>query len=482
MRPVVQLLQPERKRYKEDHHNGCSPHQVLGYAAQHHRPPGIDKMVKHDKEQPAKTKCQPEHECCQPGEKELPDDEAGDTGNTGDTGDTGDTGNTGDTGDTGDTGNTGNTGEEDELSADEYEPNDSRSESTQVALETDIEATIYPAGDVDFYVFDTENTDYWDKIEILINNVSEDLDVEIKVYDEDGVELSGQHAGTRGANLSYVMESPGGTYFLRVESRWSNDVGAYTLNVKNLHLNDEYAPNDTRNDSTDLGILPAEDVNGVIVSSEEEDWYKFKTENDVIFDYVQFDITDVADGLEASLSLYNADGNDIFSVNSGAKGANLRHTLVTPGGIFYARVTSYWSDPGTGEYKLEIKNLHANDEYEPNDTRSTAYDLGTLPVSDINGMIVWTTGDEDWFKFKTTSSDPFTISITDVGEELQVNLRIEDEPGNSHTVNSGNKGADLIISSNDMTYISPDNDKTIYIRIQGRYSNHRGAYKFSVTH
>ncbi len=365
-------------------------------------------------------------------------------------------------------------------SEDQYEPNDTRAEAAPIDMEANINATVYPEGDEDYYVFTTDNVDQWDRVEISVTNVSEDLEIRMYLYDEDGVEFHSENSGTRGANMSVTYETRGGTYYVRIRSRWTDDIGEYTLRVSNMDFNDQYAPNDSRGEAYDLGVLPVSDIEGILVSGDEEDWFKVTTENDGIWDYVQFDVTDVDDDLEVRFAVFNIDGNEVFAVNSGDRGANLRHTLATRGGVYYIRVTSRWGSVGNGEYTLGVQNLDANDQYEPNDSRNEAYDLGLLPISDINGMIIWTPGDEDWFKFQTDSDDPFTITVSDVGDDLQVNLRIEDEPGNSHTINSGSQGADVVISSDNMTYISPESGKTFYVRVQGRFNGHRGPYTLSI--
>ncbi len=368
----------------------------------------------------------------------------------------------------------------DPFKADDYEVNESRSESSDINLATNINATIFPEGDVDWYRFQTDNSGEWDRVQLEVKNVSEDLEIRMTVYDGDGVELFGINAGSVGADLTTTMDTEGGTYYVKIVSRWDGKIGAYKLNVKNLDFNDEYAPNDTRSDAYNLETLPVSNVEGILVSDEEVDWFKFTTENDGIWDYVQFDITDVADDLEVRMTVYNVDGNEIFAVNSGTKGANLRHTLATQGGTYYVKISSRWSDVGDGYYTLDIANLHANDDFEPNDTRNTSYDLGSLPVSNIQGTVIWTDGDEDWYMFESQNDNPFIVKITDVGDELQVNLRVEDGPGNSHTINSGSSGADVQLSTDDMTYITPEGGGIYYVRVQGRYGSHRGDYTLSI--
>ncbi|MBS3771722.1 MAG: hypothetical protein V5A59_07365 [Bacteroidales bacterium] len=373
--------------------------------------------------------------------------------------------------------------------ADDYESNDTRDESATIDLSTDIEATIFPEDDVDFYEFQTENTGEWDKVEFDVSNVSEDLEIQIIVYDENGEKVFDDHSDTPGASLTSTFETKGGTYYVEVKSRWGGEIGKYTLNVSNLDYNDEYAPNDSRDEAHDLGTLPAEEVKGVIVSGDEQDWFKFTTENERIWDYVQFDVTDVAEDMEINLAVYNSEGEEVFSKHTSTPGANLTEVkLPTSGGTYYVEVKDRWEeDSESGDYTLDIANLDANDEYEFNDTRDDVYDLGTTSILDIQGAIIYTdedNGDLDWYMFESTSNEPFTLSFTDLDEDLEVYFEIEDESGNDYST-SNSPGADLNVSSDDMRDIEAKDGGIYYLKVRGHwgggiFGGDRGDYTLSI--
>jgi len=369
---------------------------------------------------------------------------------------------------------------------DEYESNETRNESAKINLSTDVVATIFPEDDADFYEFQTENTDEWDRIEFDVSNVSEDLQIQLILYDKDGEKVFEDHSDTSGADLTSTFETKGGTYFVEVKDRWGGDIGKYTLNVANLDYNDEYAPNDSRDEAHDLGTLPAQEVKGVIVSGDEKDWFKFTTENNRIWDYVQFDVTNVAEDLQVNLTVFNSDGEEVFSENTSTKGANLTEVkLPTSGGTYYVEVKDRWEENSvSGNYTLDIANLDANDEYEFNDTRDDAYDLGTTPISNIQGKIIFTEGDDDWYMFTSASNEPFTLSFTDLDEDLEVYFEIEDGSGNDYST-SNNPGADLNVSSDDMRNIEAEDGGNYYLKVRGHWSGgifggDRGDYTLSI--
>lgn len=362
--------------------------------------------------------------------------------------------------------------------ADEFEVNDDRGSATQIQPATDVSATIAPADDVDWFVFDTANTQEWDWVEFDVTGVSADMEVWIGVYNESGEEILSGNPGTAGADLTETISTPGGTYYVQVASNFSGDIGRYTLNVHNLGVNDQYAPNDSRDAAYDLGTLPVSEVDGMIVSSEEDDWYRITTSNPGIWDYVQFDITNVQDTMEVWMAVYNDAGEEVFRANPGTAGADLSQILVTNGGAYYVWIGSNFGGD-YGSYTLAAFNQDANDAYEPNDTKADAADLGELDATNVLGTVIWSPVDEDWYSFTARNDNTITISLTGVGSELEPFLRLEDSVGNSYEY-IGTAGSDVTITTDDMTSITPADGETYYLKVVGNFDQDHGDYTLSV--
>ncbi len=364
---------------------------------------------------------------------------------------------------------------------DQYEPNDSQGEAAQIELATDIVATIFPKGDVDYYRVTPVNTGVWNRVEFSLSNVSEDLRVSMGIYDENGERLSSSYASNTGAGLELNIETLGGNYFVKVESFHTGGVGAYTLNVKNLDNNDVYAPNDNREQAYDLGILPSEGINGIIAAQEEEDWFKIQTENDGFWDYIEFELTDVSSDLRAQMFIYNDAGTRLTAPYAANGGQSLKYTLATPGGIYYIGIKRFTGTLDAGEYTLNVRNLHANDQYAPNDSRDAAYDLGLLPLNDLQGKIILG-GEQDWYKFTTINDNPVVINVTNVGSNLRPQIQLHDGTVSS-TFTSGGTGSNIM----DYSFAgvgSPSQPivegKTYYFRVSGFTNSSRGEYNLSI--
>lgn len=379
---------------------------------------------------------------------------------------------------TGDGSGGGDDGGSQALETDDFESNNSRTEAVQIERETDVYATVAPVDDVDWYMVHSANSNVWDWVSFDVKNVDETIEIEMAVYDQDGNEVFTANPGTAGANLSETMSTLGGSFYVRIASTFSGDTGAYTLNVRNLDMNDQYAPNDTRPNAHDLGTLPVSGIDGMIVSSSEEDWFQFTTSNDGVWDYVQLEATNVADTMEIFMAVYNADGNEVFTAHPGTAGANLSHMLVTSGGTYTVKLTSNFGGDW-GNYTLAVQNQDANDSYEPNDERSSAHALGALPFT-ILGTVIWSPPDEDWYSFTAVSGNTMTVEVSGVGQDLEPVMRLEDQAGNSYTY-TGSTGAGFTVTTDDMSTISPVDGETYYIRMIGNFSGDHGDYTLAVS-
>lgn len=346
-----------------------------------------------------------------------------------------------------------------------------------------------------WYVFTTSNADAWDVIRTSVTNVASTLRPKIVIRDEAGnviVNYPEYSPLDAGANVVRDFSTAGGRYFLTVSSHWSSR-GTFSLTVANQGANDAFAGNDTRETAHDLGVLPSGNLQGVLVGAPdrdgniEEDWFKFTTENDGLWDQVRFEISEVGSGFRPHLKLVNENGDELFSVPQYTPfdpGAGFSHNLGTQGGTYYLRVSNHYSTYGT--YSLRIENRAMIDAYEPNETRATAHDLGEIPLAgSISATIAIgsSNGDTDWFRFTLpqNNSDDFTVSVTNPADDLRVALRIEDEPGNGYYGSASAKGVAYSLNTADTSSISPVGGNTYYVRVRGHASNDFGDYELMIT-
>ena len=174
-----------------------------------------------------------------------------------------------------------------------------------------------------------------------------------------------------------------------------------------------------------------------LADANDEHWFRVQTGNDGVWDQVRYSVTDVDGNVRAAMVVQDRDGVNKINSTAPNDGANLIREDATLGGEYFVRVTNHWLS-GTGLYRLTVTNLDANDAYEPNDTRGTAYDLGGLPAVGIEGTILHMTyhvvtneygGDFDWFTFETVDENDVEVAITQVSSTLRIGIRIYNEAG-----------------------------------------------------
>ena len=232
-------------------------------------------------------------------------------------------------------------------------------------------------------------------------------------------------------------------------------------------------------------------------SANDNHWFKFDTdpEYDGAWDRVEVRVSDVGgSGVRISLLVQDSEGENRINSTAPNDGANITRDYATPGGTYYVRVTNYWQS-GTGPYTLTVRNLDMVDEYEPNDTFETAYDLGTLPATDINATIVTMSynyvngeysGDFDWYKFETISENDLVVSFTNVSDTLRVGFRLYDDNRSPITdpFQYYNLGQSVQITFDDGI---PPAGTVMYLKVFGsiQSSTHatpsRGDYTLSIT-
>ena len=285
------------------------------------------------------------------------------------------------------------------LNPDNNEPNNTRDEATVLTMGQKIDGYM-TTSDTDWFTFVPGNVNQYDVTLIEITNHSESLEVNVEILDKDGNHIDDYHSDG-GANLSINFSNPGGTYYLKLTSYYGQTEGSYSLKVSDTHANDEFEPNDTRDDAYDLGTLPAIEKQGVLVSTYEQDWYKFTTENNGVWDVVHFYFKNNTEDFELEMTIFDSEGSQIEDI-FGQGGQNLEFNLFTKGGTFYIHVNSYYGQT-QGSYTFTIENMHANDDNEPDDNFDQARIIDTYPTGDITGIILVDAandngGDYEFFK------------------------------------------------------------------------------------
>ena len=352
---------------------------------------------------------------------------------------------------------------------DDYEPNDKQEEAMGLSLDQWITAGV-DESDIDWYTF-TVNHPSYDVVLIESQNMGEDLELLLEVYDEEGNKI-GEQGGGNGANVSINFSCAAGTYYIKISSRYSNNSGQYKLKVANQGINDAFEPNESSDQAHDLGGLPVSDINASLASPYEKDWYLFST-SPLSYDIIKIEALNQSEDLEILVQVYDSERN-MIAEQGGGNGANVVMELALQANSYKVKIVS-WYEQNKGDYQLNITRLNANDGFEPNESSDQAHDLGGLPVNEVNGSIV-AKSENDWYKFTTSNDgiwDKVNISVQNNSDDLELYFDLHDAQHNKIDDLGGGNGANL-----DHTMATKGG--TYLLDLKSRYEQNTGDYVLNI--
>jgi len=336
----------------------------------------------------------------------------------------------------------------------------------------------------DYYKFTNPTPNAWNSYTFALTNVSEDLKVRIRLYGTNKSELDSKGSSTAGADLSYTFISKEDVIYLQVLG-WDGftdhrSSGNYTLTVSAENPNDEFAPNHTIETAKPLEF--GRSYNGIIVSREEDDYYKFTNPTPGVWNSYTFNLTNVSSSLKVKIYLYGADKSKLYSTGATTAGGNLSYTFVSKENEFYLQVLGwdgFTDHRSTGSYTL-TPVVNGNDDYEPDDTFEQAREIKSFPRN-LTGKILATAannndGDYEFFKVTITNNKKVLWSITPEASNTELHFDVYDKNKTHLGGADGSRGQTITGSMNNTT----GTDSFIYIKLGG-YVGDNGNYTISFT-
>ena len=310
--------------------------------------------------------------------------------------------------------------------ADSYEDNDTELSSADLGIISDStefsNLTIDQAGDVDWYRFTYDPSKRVD-VSIAFDGGSADLDLEL--YDAQYEWIDGSY-GTQSLEEVSLVGLEAGEYFLKVYEYSNHTVDDYDMAFSvadassAADLNDQYEPNNTFLDATDLGNASGEGaISNLSITSGDEDWFKAYFVNSGTADQYVGVLFDHQDG-DIDIELYDAQYNILRSSVSSTDNERISLADIDGDAYYYLRVYQFGA-PSYQEYSLDyafpidVAGItvasdtfdadQGNDSYE----NATVINLETV----VTGLTLHSDADQDWFTFdlRNTASNDSSISI-----------------------------------------------------------------------
>ena len=363
------------------------------------------------------------------------------------------------------------------------------------------EASINSILDEDFYNF-TISEEQNLGLEVLFSHSDGDLDIEL--LDSDGYWIDSAASGDNNEYISLAgLES--GTYTLRVFGYDQATIDDYSVHF----VQEEVLEDWSENYDNWWDWLEAEDSENIAVDAFEADennadWY------DDIYDYA-YDLDNVwslASGSDSvsGLTIHEAGDSDWFKftydpayrldigITFDGDNSDLDLDLYDANGWIdgsystegFEEITM--ADLSAGAYYLEIYNYNGGvsdaydlsftvrsaaatndlyDDYEPNDSFETAFDMGEATGEGRISDLTLTTGDEDWYKAYFPNDGTPDQFITSVFDHQEGDIDIEIYDANNTLLRSSNS-----VTDDETIYLSDiAGDEYYYVRVFSYYGD-----------
>ena len=295
------------------------------------------------------------------------------------------------------------------------------------------------------------------------------------------------YSGNNGTSgHAFVLDGYEGTDYFHVNWGWSgsynghfylNDLtpGSHNYNYGHEAVfgisgggagsDDNYEENDSRTTAYDLSNKENKWLNTIdgYGIQADDDWYKIEVTSG--YQHVEIDCQFTDSEGDIDITLYNSSGTKLASSISSTDDESIKYD-VSSGGIYYIRV--YYDNEGN-QYNLWWDDLRSDDDYEENDSKTTAYDLSNHERTWLNTISGYgVQADDDWYE----------IEVTPGYQRVQIDCQFTDSAGDIDIQLYDSSGTKLASSSSftDDEWIEFDvsSGGTYYIRVY--YDNERNTY------
>ncbi|MEA3420228.1 MAG: PPC domain-containing protein, partial [Acidobacteriota bacterium] len=200
----------------------------------------------------------------------------------------------------------------------ESEPNNTPEHANEIRLGQSIQGLFQPKGDEDWYKFVNSQSGK-NIIRIDLTGVA-GVNSYIEIYNEKEESLKESDTGDDGEGEAIInFGVTEGTYYIEVYGHQKNEKNKYTLSTKFLgpwQEGQEFEPNDELEQANKIQLGKA--VNGFAHPDSDEDWYTVTLPESGL-DILVVELSGL-DGVDLSLELLDADGQELKEANNGEMG------------------------------------------------------------------------------------------------------------------------------------------------------------------
>ena len=324
---------------------------------------------------------------------------------------------------------------------DSFEPNDTTSNATILGNSPNgaLTANIHIRSDVDLYRFNMTSAI---NFSVYLSNIPAGCDYDLQLLNSSGsVIYSSSASGTNVENIDQTL--PVGTYYIKVFSYSGYNAASYytlTMSVYNpgggSTGGDQYEPNESTGNARSININSTISAN--IHSTTDTDFFRITVTHTMTVPLV---LSNIPSGCDYDLRLLNSMGSVIATSTAGGN-ANENISISLTQGTYFIQVYAYSGYNASSNYSLSVAGGGGTggggDNYEPNNTQSSATLLVNQPTGVLNASI-HVANDIDYYVFALTSISNVTITLSNVPSNCRYSASIRNSSGTviSNVIYSG---------------------------------------------
>jgi Secretion system C-terminal sorting domain len=315
-----------------------------------------------------------------------------------------------------------------------YECNQNFNEAKEIALNSEIKASINSAGDVDFYKITLTKPTV---VNISVTGVASNQYMYIEMFDSNQKALGNTGSDEYGKNAYYnQLQCSVGIYYIKLSTfRGAADASQYTMKIT-ADITDIYECNNSFADAKVITLRTT--VKAAINPDGDQDYYKFTLANKTT---LNLNLTDIPSGVTGYMDLYGQTQNFLVRGTNATTTSTLKKVALDAG-TYYVRIAASGFNPAL--YSL----LVAPDTLLP--PKISANKLSVCPGADViltatecTGIVKWsTTATGLSITVKPTVNTTYTATCEDGGKTSGVSqsLAITMNPVPNLIVSASNNG------------------------------------------
>ena len=321
-----------------------------------------------------------------------------------------------------------------DVPTDRFEPNDTLATATDLGVlgdRAEAALTIHQVGNSDYYRFTTLTPG---SVDVHIGFPHSSGDLSLQLLNAAGNVLA-VSTGTNDIESVSTIAAAGQTLYVRVYGE-NGATNTYDMVIRGPTLPpDRMEANDAIATATSLPVAGDGTFSSLnLHTGNDNDYYRLTTAAagtltvTLTFDHILGDV---------DMQLLNAAG-DVVATSAGTGNTESVTRAVGAGEVYVIRV--YGVNGTNPDYTMEVNGPDLTpDRFEPNDTRATATDLGTLGDWMASGLSIHGPLNDDYYRFTAAATGPFIASIQFSNALGNLDMQLLDAAGqviagaNSHT-------------------------------------------------